>query len=100
MNKPISQLDLIPAEPVEAKPTTAAPANISAACDTIVPKRWRHDDPDLIVQCQPAICVYENMYGSVVILQEQQGHEDDDQCVMIRPENLSVIISALKKYLP
>lgn len=62
---------------------------------------WRADDPDIIIQSQPAVMVYESTYGAILIRQESaSGDDDEDQVVRVRPENLAILIQALRRHLP
>jgi hypothetical protein len=55
-----------------------------------------HRDPDVVVPHQSAIAVYFNPHGAVVIRQAGQ-YPDDDSWVVVRPENLSALIAALRR---
>jgi hypothetical protein len=60
-----------------------------------------HEEDDLVVREQLAIRIFENTGGYVVILQLGSGDPNyDDQLIQIRPENLAVVIAALRQHLP
>ena len=52
-------------------------------------------DSDIIVRHQPAIAVYANGTGSVVVRQERAWDEDTDLCIFVRPENAKRIAEAI-----
>lgn len=55
-----------------------------------------HDDVAIIVLTQPAIAIYTNPSGGIVIRQEGWG-EDSDVFVVIRPENAAAVASAIMR---
>jgi hypothetical protein len=55
---------------------------------------------DLVVPHQPAIAVYENTQGAIVIRQCASAYDQDDPIVLVRPENLDALIVRLRKFLP
>lgn len=58
------------------------------------------DSPDLVIEPQPAIAIYYNGYGSIVIRQEaRDSYRDEDQFVFVTPANLPRLIEALQKLL-
>jgi len=63
------------------------------------PARWGVDDPDVIIRSQPAMAVYENVYGAIVIRQEASLYEEDDPYVVVQQANLPALIATLKQYL-
>lgn len=55
---------------------------------------WTDANEDIAVEWQGAIAVYQNKSGALVIRQE--GHvSDEDQFVVVRPENLRALIVKL-----
>lgn len=64
------------------------------------PDRWSASDPDVVIGEQLPVAVYENIFGAVVIRQEARGRDEEDQTVVIRPENLHRLIDALIPFLP
>jgi hypothetical protein len=62
------------------------------------PNRFGADDDTVIIKSQPAVCVYENVYGAIVIAQEASPGDEDDHYVKIRPEHVPTLIKALKEY--
>jgi hypothetical protein len=50
---------------------------------------------DLVIPHQPAVAVYENPFGAVVIRQARGG-EDDDPVILIRPEHVEKLIARLR----
>jgi hypothetical protein len=58
------------------------------------------ESEDLVVAHQPAIAVYENTQGAIVIRQCASAYDQDDPIVLVRPENLDALIVSLRKYLP
>jgi hypothetical protein len=51
---------------------------------------------DLVVAHQPAIAVYENTAGAVVILQHG-GADEEDPIILVRPEHVEKLIARLRK---
>jgi len=49
---------------------------------------------ELVIPHQPAIAVYENPYGAVVIRQERS--DDDDPFILIRPEHVEKLIARIR----
>lgn len=49
-------------------------------------------DPSVAVQNQPALAIYQNPYGHVVIRREADWHEDEDAFVTVAPENLVAVL--------
>lgn len=54
----------------------------------------------MVVPHQPAIAVYENTQGAIVICQCASAYEEEDPFIMVRPENLDALIVQLRKHLP
>lgn len=52
-------------------------------------------DPDIVVRPQPAIAIYENGAGAVVIRQEAAWDEDSDIYIIVQPEHCERIAAAL-----
>jgi len=52
-----------------------------------------------VIAEQPAIRVYLNPYNAVVIMRRGVD-QDDDHFVWVRPEHISTLINALRRYLP
>jgi hypothetical protein len=55
---------------------------------------------DLVVPHQPAIAVYENTQGAIVICQCASAYDEEDPIILVRPENLDALIVRLRKHLP
>jgi hypothetical protein len=51
---------------------------------------------DIVVHSQPAIAVYHNPRGEIVIRQERLYGYEEDHWVYIRPENLRFLIRRLE----
>ena len=58
------------------------------------------ESEDLVLPSQPAVAVYTNRYGQIVIRQEAMGYQDDDHFVYICPQHLDTLIVRLRKFLP
>jgi hypothetical protein len=58
------------------------------------------ESEDLVLPSQPAVAVYTNRYGQIVIRQEAMGYQDDDHFVYICPQHLETLIVRLRKFLP
>jgi hypothetical protein len=54
----------------------------------------------MVVPHQPAIAVYENTQGAIVICQCASAYDEDDPIILVRPENLDALIVQLRKHLP
>jgi hypothetical protein len=57
-------------------------------------------DGDIVVPHQPAIAVYENTSGAVVIIQAASDYQGEDPIILVRPENIDALIVSLRKFLP
>jgi hypothetical protein len=57
---------------------------------------WNGDDDAVVLREQPAVAVYQNPRGQIVIRQERAWDEDSDTVVLILPENVSAIVRALQ----
>jgi hypothetical protein len=55
---------------------------------------WTGDD-SIIAREQPAIAVYNNTAGAVVVRQERAWDEDSDTYILIQPENAEKIADAI-----
>jgi hypothetical protein len=55
---------------------------------------------DMVIPHQPAIAVYENTSGAVVIIQAASDYQGEDPIILVRPENLDALIVRLRKFLP
>jgi hypothetical protein len=58
------------------------------------------ESESLVLPSQPAIAVYTNRYGQVVIRQEETFGDDGDHFVYICPQHLDALIVRLRKFLP
>lgn len=85
MNKTVAQLELVPAEPA-AVPLSSLPPKAEkiveqALAEAQTPDRvgneWNADNPNLLVNCQPATQVYTNNFDQLVIIQEGRDCHDD-----------------------
>jgi hypothetical protein len=87
---------------------TPLAGNISPSISPLPPamvKEPEYDpfDPkseDLVIPHQPAIAVYENTSGAVVIIQCASQYDEMDPVILVRPENLDALIVSLRKFLP
>jgi len=55
---------------------------------------------EMVVHHQPAIAVYPNPFGAIVIRQECTTRDDEDPVILVRPEHLDALIVRLRKFLP
>jgi hypothetical protein len=56
------------------------------------------DSTTMVIPHQPAIAVYENTLGAVVIRQEQDfGDDDGDRIITVRPEHVEKLIARLRQ---
>jgi hypothetical protein len=55
---------------------------------------------DMVIAHQPAVAVYENTSGAIVIIQATADYRGEDSIILVRPENLDALIVALRKFLP
>ena len=80
MNKPIDQLELVPAEPI---------AKVPAVVEPPMPENdefdWRDDD-SIILRQQPETAAYLNANNGLVI--RQRNWPDDDSFIVIAPNNI------------
>jgi hypothetical protein len=60
---------------------------------------WSRAGDDVAVTHQPAIAVYENTQGAIVIRQEDPLGDDDDT-IIVQVPNLAALISKLSEYIP
>jgi hypothetical protein len=58
------------------------------------------NEGDMVIPHQPAIAVYENTSGAVVIIQAATDYQGEDPIILVRPENLDALIVSLRKFLP
>jgi hypothetical protein len=113
MNKPVTQLELVPAGVVDAKPAEPSaeqprlkmkphPAVDLSPSDDDNSRDfdWITDRADVIIEEQPRTAVYLNTVGAVVIRQETHPYDDGDPCIRILPDRLPALVTALKRYLP
>jgi len=54
-------------------------------------------DGDVVIPHQPAIAVYENTSGAVVIRQEMSAREDEDPVILVRPEHVEKLVARLRQ---
>ena len=52
---------------------------------------------DMVIPHQPAIAVYENTAGAVVIIQHSSDPCEEDPIIMVRPEHVETLIARLRK---
>jgi hypothetical protein len=52
---------------------------------------------DMVIPHQPAIAVYENTSGAVVIIQCSDDPDQDDPIILVRPEHVEKLIARLRK---
>jgi hypothetical protein len=67
----------------------------------LVPKEPEFDPfesgaAEMVIPHQPAIAVYENPFGAVVIRQERLAGDDDDPVIIVRPEHVEKLIARLR----
>jgi hypothetical protein len=60
---------------------------------------WTPDNEDLVVPEQPAIAIYQNSWGQVVIRQEGDWNDDEDEYIRIGPQSLPAVIGRLQAFL-
>jgi hypothetical protein len=52
---------------------------------------------ELVIPHQPAIAVYENTSGAVVIIQCTSDPDQDDPIILVRPEHVEKLVARLRK---
>lgn len=57
---------------------------------------WDAHQADVPIRTQMAIAVYRNPADDIVIRQERRDGQDEDQFIVIQPENLPALIEALQ----
>jgi len=72
-------------------------APISRPADDSDSAEFRWNDEDTVIPTQPAIAVYFNPHGEIVIRQEGQYGYDEDHWIYIRPQNLRFLIRRLEE---
>jgi hypothetical protein len=55
-------------------------------------------NPDIVIHSQPAIAVYENTAGAIVLRQETDWCDDEDTVIWVQPDNLDLLIRALSAF--
>jgi hypothetical protein len=113
VNKPITQLELMPAAIVPAIDTTDT-TDTKVAAEEIVTKAiadalaqagpdefdWTTED-SVVVNPRPGVAIYENRAGDVVIrTQNPEDGPQGDHFAYVSPEGLPAVLKALKAYLP
>jgi hypothetical protein len=53
--------------------------------------------PDMAIQSQPAVSVYENTAGAVVIIQESSDPHEEDPIIRVRPEHVEKLVAKLRQ---
>ena len=111
MNKPVRQLDLIPA--ADANPANAnsllgvlsragvTPEKAEAIVAAAGPDDfdWSTED-SVVVKPRPGVAIYENKHGDIVIrTQNAEDGPQDDHFAYVSPEGLPAVIRALKECL-
>jgi hypothetical protein len=62
---------------------------------------WDDLDPcEHVLGHQPRTCVYRNLRGEIIIRQQAGVLEEDDQWLIVQPENVAALISALLRIAP
>jgi hypothetical protein len=56
---------------------------------------WNPGNPDLVVERQPAIAVYENAGGAITIRREREWDEDDDVIIVVTKANVPAFVRAI-----
>jgi hypothetical protein len=103
MNKPFTQLELVPAVAVTTAAATprVVPAErpIAEAGDDPDDFDWRNEEC-VVVKSQPGIAVYENPHGETVIRTQNISDPDfGDHFAYVTPQALPAVIAALKRQL-
>lgn len=52
---------------------------------------------DMVIPHQPAIAVYENTVGAIVIIQSSTDPHEEDPIIMVRPEHVEKLIARIRK---
>jgi hypothetical protein len=52
---------------------------------------------DVVVPHQPAIAVYENTQGHIVIIQASSDAYEEDPIILVRPEHVEKLIARIRK---
>jgi hypothetical protein len=52
---------------------------------------------DMVIPGQPAIAVYENIQGAIVIIQENSDPHEEDPVIRVRPEHVEKLIAKLRQ---
>jgi hypothetical protein len=52
---------------------------------------------EMVIAHQPAVAVYENPFGAVVIRQECTTRDDDDPVIIVRPEHVEKLVARLRQ---
>jgi hypothetical protein len=64
------------------------------------PPKYDPFDPkegDMVIPHQPAIAVYENTVGAIVICQCATAYDEDDPIIQVRPEHVEKLIASIRK---
>jgi hypothetical protein len=82
--------------------TPLAPINYQAPVAKPEPEEnhFLPESESLVLPSQPAIAIYTNRYGQIVIRQEATGCDDEDHFVYICPHHLDAVIVRLRRFLP
>jgi hypothetical protein len=60
---------------------------------------WSARNPDVLATYQPALAVYTNGYGHIVLRAERGGFDDEDTVILVSTENAPRLIARLNKLL-
>jgi hypothetical protein len=60
---------------------------------------WSAHNPDVLATYQPALAVYANGYGHIVLRAERSGFDDEDTVILVSTENAPKLIARLSKLL-
>jgi hypothetical protein len=52
---------------------------------------------DMVIPHQPAIAVFENTVGAIVIIQSSTDPHEEDPIIMVRPEHVEKLIARIRK---
>jgi hypothetical protein len=79
-----------------------ATAGSGGAGTPVVPKEpefdpFAQDCEDLVIPHQPAIAVYENPFGAVIIRQSCTMGDNDDPIIVVRPEHVEKLVARLRQ---
>ena len=86
-----------PGSKAEALFNSADAEKISHLSDEDFDFSWSKDLSDIVVPSQPAIAVYKNPKGEIIIRQEAIFGNDEDHWIYVQYQNLDPLIEKLKE---